>query len=263
VNVVIGLGNLGSAFALRLSQTAGETVGVDPSAATRAAFESRGGAAMESLENVPWPEVDTVFVVVRLVDQALEVLRGIAAGAVRPVRVFVVTTLDPRTASGLRDLETPLLRIIESPISGGDQGALAGSLSVIVGGDVRDDDIPFLRATVAGSVTRFDALGQATLAKLMNNAVMAANALVLADAIVAAGGAGIEPSLFLDLVCRSSGGSRAADKFMRLDATLLAKDAALLMGTDVKLSDVEVLDDLVRRSRELETSLGDARGLLA
>ncbi len=177
--VVIGLGNLGLAFASRLHQSVGHTVGVDPDGSARAAFEADGGATASSLADLDWSDVDTVFVVVRTVAQALTVVDEIGTrragyADATATRVFVVTTMDPESAGQLTS--RPGIRVMESPISGGSDGTLAGSLTVLLGGPVEADDVTFLESTVAGTVVRFTELGHATLAKLINNAVMAANA---------------------------------------------------------------------------------------
>ncbi|MEP7740010.1 NAD(P)-binding domain-containing protein [Nocardioides sp. 31GB23] len=257
---VVGLGNLGLAFALRLKESAGETVGVDPDSLARAAFESKGGVTAPTLRSLEWDQVHTVFVLVRTVAQARDVVgevESLSRVNTGDLRVFVVTTMDPKAAEQLRS-DTDL-RVLESPISGGSDGTLAGRLTVLLGGPVRPEDVTFLRSTVAGNVVVFAELGQASFAKLINNAVMAANAIVVADAIEVARCQGLDPAAFHTVLSVSSGGSRAAEKFRRLDAPLLEKDAYLLADAGADTPWPPLWTTLVDRAQGLTAHLARAR----
>ncbi|GAB6987530.1 NAD(P)-binding domain-containing protein [Nocardioides pyridinolyticus] len=264
--VVIGLGNLGLAFASRLHQSVGHTVGVDPDGSARAAFEADGGATASSLADLDWSDVDTVFVVVRTVAQALTVVDEIGTrragyADATATRVFVVTTMDPESAGQLTS--RPGIRVMESPISGGSDGTLAGSLTVLLGGPVEADDVTFLESTVAGTVVRFTELGHATLAKLINNAVMAANALIVANALEVARIQGLDLASFYSVLKVSSGGSRAAQKFVNLDAPLLEKDARLLLQASSRSQWPSLWSQLLGHAETLSAHLDGARQSLA
>lgn len=264
--VVVGLGNLGLAFASRLHRHVGNTVGVDPDDSARAAFEADGGVTAPSLAELDWSDVDTVFVVVRTVAQVLTVVeeigsRGAGYADVKAKRVFVVTTLDPESAGLLAS--RPGIRVVESPISGGSDGTLAGRLTVLLGGPVQADDVDFLENTVAETVVRFAELGHATLAKLINNAVMAANALIIADALEVARAQGLDLASFFSVLKVSSGGSRAAQKFVRLDAPLLEKDARLLLKSSPQLEWPSLWAHLLGHAQALSVHLDGARQSLA
>jgi 3-hydroxyisobutyrate dehydrogenase-like beta-hydroxyacid dehydrogenase len=264
--VVIGLGNLGSAIGRRLAALGNDVVGVDPSPAAREAWESEGLPALTGLDDIAWTGVDNVWVVVRLADQMRDTMAvlhrelGTATGA---RRVFVVTTLDVESARQLADFCTPSLAVLESPISGGDQGALAGSLSVLVAGPDADAASDFLLATIAARVSVFDAYGQPATAKLLNNAAMALHAKLVADMLMLAHEAGLQPRKFFDFLVNSAGGSRAATKFQDLDASLLDKDVILLRSSLPAVASAGTFGRALADIADLESQLAEGRALLS
>jgi 3-hydroxyisobutyrate dehydrogenase-like beta-hydroxyacid dehydrogenase len=98
--------------------------------------------------------------------------------------------------------------------------------------------------------------GEATLAKLLNNALAAYNALAYASAVELAAAAGLDVAATAELLRRGSGGSWMADAFAGLVDDLLAKDAGLLAAElgplpTIDLGDPDALPPALARAREL------------
>jgi 3-hydroxyisobutyrate dehydrogenase-like beta-hydroxyacid dehydrogenase len=260
VLVVVGLGNIGIAIANRLAAVGHDVVGVDLAADRRALWTRQSGQpAVAELGDVDWSGVDRVFVVVRMTDQAERVLTWLAGPAAeRGLACHLVTTLETGFAAGLAGYLRPGLRIVEQPVSGGAAGALAGALTVLTAGTDADSDADFLRATLAARIVSFDAYGEPTKAKLLNNVTGAYNARALAQMLTIAKAQGVDVGKFYEVLLTASGGSWMATGFLDLLDETLAKDVHLLRDELGGLPAVTLDDDA-----DLVASLGRARALLA
>lgn len=260
MDVAIGLGNIGLAIARRLHMRGREVLGVDIDASRRDVWNAMTGRhAGGDLEELPWSDVDNVFVIVRLTDQAEEVLGQVASVETDEQRTaFVITTLDASFAADrLEQLATPALRIVELPVSGGEVGALGGRLTAMSAPALTEADRRLLQRTIVSNLVEFDAYGQPTLAKLFNNVLSAYNARALAEMLVLAEEQGLQPRRLYDVVLTSSGGSWMATAYMELLDEMLDKDVDLLRQhlDGLPAVSLDVADDLPAR-------LAEARRLL-
>jgi 3-hydroxyisobutyrate dehydrogenase len=228
---VVGLGDLGIAIARRLHDVGVEVVGIDGLAERREQWKDETGllplAATADLD----PAAATrAFVCVRTTEQADAVIADLGDRLVAGAVIYVVTTLGVDFARELGSRAAPDgPRLVELPVSGGRGGAAQGELIVVAGGPAAtDEDVAFLTRTLASRVLRMPRYGDATLAKLLNNALAAYNALAFATAVELAAGAGLDLDATVELLRRGSGGSWMADAFAGLVDDLLAKDAGLL-----------------------------------
>lgn len=137
----------------------------------------------------------------------------------RPGSVLVShTTGTPAVLDELARLARPRgIGVVEAPFSGSADDALAGRLTVYLGGDGPDVDraAGVVRA-YADPVLRTGRAGSALLVKLLNNTLFAATSQLTLVAIDAAAQLGIDESVLLDALAAGSGGSRAADRITRL-----------------------------------------------
>lgn len=214
---IVGLGNMGLAMGRRVAERGHRTFGVDVSAERRVLWTRETG--MPAGTEVP-ADADRVLVVVRLTEQAVEVLETL-----HDVDCYLMTTLDVKTARRLGEYARPDLRIIESPVSGGEAAAANGTLTVLTAGDT---DTAFLTGTIAKHLVPFERYGDPTLAKLFNNVTGAYNALALARMLELADEAGLDPARLHEVLLTSSGGSWMTAAFADLRDDLLAKDVGLL-----------------------------------
>ncbi|MCI4592336.1 NAD(P)-dependent oxidoreductase [Sphingobium sp. BYY-5] len=129
---------------------------------------------------------------------------------------------------------------IDAPVSGGGAGAAAGTLTVMCGGALAlfDAAKPVFE-TFGGLIVHMGDVGAGQRAKIVNNALMAAN-MGLAHAAMDVGAAlGLDGAALRDLVKASSGRSFGFEVYARLPtpqafshgAPLLMKDVNLLKAT--------------------------------
>jgi 3-hydroxyisobutyrate dehydrogenase-like beta-hydroxyacid dehydrogenase len=147
--------------------------------------------------------------------------------------------------------------ILDAPISGSAEDILAGRLTVLIGGpiDAVEHVTPLVRA-YAENVIAAGALGSALNIKLINNALFAANAQLVAVATDIGQRLDVDPAALLTALAVCSGGSRAAayvqaaggvETFATLVAPFLRKDmAAAKLQADEVGADLALLATVVQ-----------------
>ena len=131
---VIGLGDMGLAMARNLLAAGFPTTGYDLREERMIMLEEAGGTRAESPAQLAHA-VEVVFVMVLNGAQALQVVSGNDGllGALQPGTTVIITaTIEPRE---LRDIAAALagsgIRLIDCPVSGGQFGAQAGTLTLM------------------------------------------------------------------------------------------------------------------------------------
>ncbi|HEY3960868.1 MAG TPA: NAD(P)-dependent oxidoreductase [Solirubrobacteraceae bacterium] len=130
------------------------------------------------------------------------------------------------------------VRLLDAPVTGSSPRAEAGTLTIMAGGEATD----FARArallqTIGELVVHVGELGQGEMLKLINNALGAANAAALAEALLLARATDVDLDSFAAVVATGSGASAQLElksgPMRAHDYTTLFKTAHLLK--DVRL----------------------------
>ncbi|PRC48237.1 oxidoreductase, partial [Mycobacterium sp. ITM-2017-0098] len=128
---------------------------------------------------------------------------------------------------------------LDSPVSGGVHGALAGTLAVMVSGPRGEFEILHPVWSAIGHATFVsEQAGAAQTMKLINNLIAATTLAVTAETMVLGVKAGLDPQVMIDVLNAGSGGTHASrDKFPRavLPRTFDYGFATGLMTKDVLL----------------------------
>lgn len=124
--------------------------------------------------------------------------------------LVVMGTVSP---TGMRDwADSCPLPLVDAPVSGGDVGAIEGSLSIMVGG--ADDDVATVRPVLeamGSTVAHLGPLGSGQLAKACNQMVVATTLSVLGEAVALARAGGLDAAAVLGLLSSGLAGSRALE----------------------------------------------------
>lgn len=158
--------------------------------------------------------------------------------AMRPgSRIVVHSTILPENCQRLAArCAAKGIAFLDAPVSGGGAGASAGTLTVMCGGQA--DDFAAARPvfeTFGGMIVLLGAVGAGQRAKIVNNALMAAN-MGLAHAAMQAGAElGLEGAALRELVKASSGRSFGFEVYARLPSPQAFSHGAPLLVKDVKL----------------------------
>ena len=168
--------------------------------------------------NTPRSLADVVSVMVLMlpdlpqVEEVLAGSDGILAGNFSDLLLIIASTSSPIEVQALgRRLATETegrVRVIDAPVSGGTEGAQAGTLSIMVGGDRHDvnDAWPVLAA--CGSPVHLGPLGSGQVAKACNQMIVAATVLALGEAAVLADRSGLDLDQLFQLLAGGYAGSR-------------------------------------------------------
>jgi 3-hydroxyisobutyrate dehydrogenase-like beta-hydroxyacid dehydrogenase len=172
------------------------------------------------------------------VDDVLRGPEGALAGMAPGGVVVVHSTVHPDTCRRLQD-DHPELRVIDAPVSGGGHMAAQRQLLVMVGGDADAFERcrPVLE-TFADPLVHLGPLGAGQEAKLLNNALFAAQLGLVADAFATATERGLDPAALRSVLEAGSSRSYAAQiiggsgfglaGMASIAGPLLAKDVAIL-----------------------------------
>jgi 2-hydroxy-3-oxopropionate reductase len=103
--------------------------------------------------------------------------------------------------------------MLDAPVSGGEKGAIEGTLSIMVGGDTRvfEEALPLFQA-MGKTITHLGPLGAGGFTKLANQIIVAVNLTGLAEALTLAAKAGLDIELTLKALAGGLAGSRCLDQ---------------------------------------------------
>jgi 2-hydroxy-3-oxopropionate reductase len=130
------------------------------------------------------------------VEAAMTGRQGLLAGA-RANQIFVdMSTISPVTARALAEKAAAQgVTLLDAPVSGGQVGAANGTLSIMVGGDAEALDYvrPILSA-MGKTILHLGDSGAGQVAKACNQLVIAVTIEAVAEAMVLASKAGVDPA---------------------------------------------------------------------
>src|SRR6266516_2460795 len=148
---------------------------------------------------------------------------GIVEGARAGLIVIDMSTISPIVTRTLADrLAAHGLAMLDAPVSGGDKGAIAGTLSIMVGGEEETLKrcMPIFQA-LGKTIVHVGESGAGQVVKACNQIVVALVIEAVSEALVLGSKAGVDPAKILQVL----GGGLAANRVMELrGASMLAHD---------------------------------------
>jgi 3-hydroxyisobutyrate dehydrogenase len=171
---------------------------------------------------------------------------GILAGAAPGLLVIDTSTIAPKAARVLAERAAAQdVAMLDAPVSGGEGGAVAGTLSIMVGGrrDAFDRAAPIF-AAIGRTATYMGAAGQGQMTKLVNQVVGAATLAAVAEGILLGARAGLDPAALVEAV---GGGAASSWMWTNLGPRMQRRDFA--PGFMIKLQQKDLR--LVGRPRAL------------
>lgn len=233
----IGLGAMGRPMAANLAD------GFDTLVHNRTRAVADEHAAAHGTTAVELSGVAAADVVLTCLPTTTEVEAVVAAvrDDLRPGTVWVdCTSGDPAASRAVADdLAAVDVTYLDAPVSGGTDGAEAGTLTMMVGGSAEALRTvrPALEA-VATTVVHVGPVGAGHAVKAINNTLLAANLWLATEGLTALARQGVDPSAALEVINGSSGRSFPTERLIPervltrdFPATfalgLLAKDAGI------------------------------------
>jgi len=139
---------------------------------------------------------------------------GIIEGARAGLIFADMSTISPIVSQKVgKALEGKGVKMLDAPVSGGEKGAIDGTLSIMVGGDkgVFDTVLPIFQA-MGRTITLLGPLGFGGFTKLANQIIVAVNLTALAEALTLAKKAGLDRELTLKALAGGLAGSKCLDQ---------------------------------------------------
>jgi 3-hydroxyisobutyrate dehydrogenase-like beta-hydroxyacid dehydrogenase len=170
------------------------------------------------------------------------------------------TIAPPQTLHVGAALRARGVAMMDAPVTGSSPRAQDGSLTIMAGGSAADFQraLPLLE-TMGALIRHVGELGQGEMLKLINNAIAAANACALAEALVLAQATGVDLDAFQEIV---AGGSGASTQLTMKAAPMRAHDYTTLFKTAHMLKDVRLCLEEAQRAGAPFPAASHARDLL-
>ncbi|MDI6602230.1 MAG: 2-hydroxy-3-oxopropionate reductase [Thermoanaerobacteraceae bacterium] len=138
---------------------------------------------------------------------------GLAEGMKSGSILIDMSSISPSaTMEMASELSRKGIRMVDAPVSGGEKGAIDGTLSIMVGGSEADfnECLPILKA-MGDSVVRVGGIGSGNTAKLVNQIIVAGNIAVMSEAFALGVKAGADPEKVYEAIKGGLAGSRVLD----------------------------------------------------
>ncbi len=144
--------------------------------------------------------------------------QGILKGACKGQILIDMSSITPLVSQSLaRELEKKGIDMLDAPVSGGQEKAQSGTLAIMVGGkeEIFNYCKPVLE--VMGKPILVGDIGAGGTAKLVNQAIVAVNIAIVAEALLLGKKAGVDPDRIFDAIKGGLAGSQClTDKAPRM-----------------------------------------------
>ena len=207
----IGLGIMGRPMAHRLLD-AGFPLVVYNRTASRCRSLADAGAAVAASPAQVAQGSDVILIIVNDTPDVQSVLfgpHGVAEGIGSGKIVADMSTIAPEaTVASAQRLAHMGVEMLDAPVSGGESGALAGTLTIMVGGaqGAFDRCLPLFRA-MGRNIVRVGPSGSGHLVKLVNQVLCGIHIVAMNEALALARKAGVDPHTALGVVASGAAGS--------------------------------------------------------
>jgi len=215
----VGLGIMGLPMAKNLLDAGYHVIGHNRSAEPTEDFVEYGGADGGSPADVA-ERSDVVLLCLPDSPDVEKVVLGkgeesdpLVEGLSKGMTVIDHSTISPTVTESIADhLNDRGVAMLDAPISGGESGAIEGTLSIMVGGeeDVLDEWRSVLEV-VGGTITHCGPSGAGQTTKACNQIVVAAQMVGVSEAIVFADNAGADLEAVVDAISGGAAGCWTLD----------------------------------------------------
>ena len=252
----IGLGNMGLPMALNLLKAGHQVTGFDLVSAQLDVFAAAGGSVTPDANSAA--EDAEVLISMLPASKHVEGLylgeTGLLANANPHTLLIDCSTISPKVAQAVaRQAKAAGFAMLDAPVSGGTAGAQAGTLTFMVGGDVKDlERARPLLAAMGKNIFHAGASGAGQTVKVCNNMLLGIQMLGTSEALRLGIANGMDPKVLSDIMAKSSGRNWTLELYNPCPGVMenvpAAKGYAGGFGVDLMLKDLglaaENADDL-------------------
>lgn len=249
----IGLGIMGKPMAKNLIKAGYKLVVYNRSAKSVEELVSYGAEKVSSSKEV----AEKSQVIITMLPDSCEVeevilgKNGVIEGIKSESIVIDMSSISPLTSKKIAiELKKKKVKMLDAPVSGGESGAIAGTLAIMVGGEqpVFEKVKPILEK-IGKSVVLVGDIGAGNFTKLANQIIVAINIEAISEALVLGMKAGINPDILYKAIRGGLAGSNV------LDAKVpMILDRNFKPGFRIKLHQKDINNALLT-AKELNVSL--------
>lgn len=246
---IIGVGAMGRPMALNLLR-AGFAVRVHARRAAAMEALVAAGAQACATPAALAAQCDAVLTMVTAdadVEQVLFGPAGVADG-IRPGSLLIDhSTISPSTARACATrLAAQAVQMLDAPVSGGEAGAIAGSLSIMIGGEVAafERAKPVLQA-VGRTLVHVGDSGAGQVAKAANQIAICVTLQGMAEAFCFAEASGVDPQRVLDAVRHGAAASRMLEV---MGPKMVSGDFRAGVESRLHWKDLRIVLEIARRA---------------
>ncbi len=211
----IGLGVMGKPMAQNLIKAGYPLVVYDVVQEKVDQVVSAGAKAAKNCKDVA-NQSDVIIVMVPDSPQVEEVMlgpNGVLEGLQRNSIVIDMSSISPLVDIAIeKKVREKKAHMLDAPVSGGEPGAIAGTLAIMVGGDEAVfNECNALLDIMGGSVVRVGAIGAGQFTKLANQILVGIHLQAMSEALVFAQKAGLDVQKVYDAIRSGLAGSHVLD----------------------------------------------------
>ena len=267
----IGLGNMGGPMALNLLKAGHEIQAFDLSkpacdklAADGVAIAASANAAVQGAEAIV-----TMLPASQHVEGLFLGNGNLLASIAKGTLVIDSSTIAAATSQKVaKAAEAAGIDFIDAPVSGGTGGAIAGTLTFMVGGsEAQLERARPLLEKMGANIFHAGSVGAGQTAKICNNMLLGILMVGTSEAIALGVANGLDPKVLSEIMRRSSGGNWALEKYNPFpgvhENAPASKGYAGGFGTDLMLKDLGLAQDNATANRASTPLGGMARSIYA
>jgi 2-hydroxy-3-oxopropionate reductase len=245
----IGLGTMGAPMARNLLARGFDVVGYNRSPVRAQALAADGGRAASSIAGA----VGAADIVITMLPDSPDVTAvlsgpdGVIARARPGTLVIDMSTIRPDVAVAAAAAAAQAgLRFLDAPVSGGEQGAIDGVLSIMVGGAA--DDVtaarPVLEA-VGTTIVHVGPVGSGQTVKAANQLIVAGTIELVAEALTFLAARGVDLAAAVEVL---GGGLAGSTVLQRKGPAMLSRNFAPGFRVELHHKDLGIFGDAAREA---------------
>jgi 2-hydroxy-3-oxopropionate reductase len=253
---------MGSPMARNLVRAGHDVVGYTRTRAKSDALVAAGGTAAATLAEA----VTDAEVIITMLPDSPDVQAvilgddGVLAHAKSGALIIDMSTIRPDVARMVaKEAATRGCRVLDAPVSGGEQGAIEGTLSIMVGGDAADFEAaqPILEA-VGSTIVCVGPVGAGQTVKAANQLIVAGTIELVSEVLVLLDAYGLDTKLAVSVL---AGGLAGSTVLQRKSAGMRARNFAPGFRVDLHHKDLGIVLETAREAG-VAIPLGSATAVL-
>ena len=207
----VGLGIMGKPMAKNLLKAGYEVVAYDIVGEALEEVVSEGAEAGQSPKDV----AQKTNIIITMLPDGPDVEKvvlgpnGVLEGAQSGSVIIDMSSISPLVSKNVyEECQKKGVELLDAPVSGGEPGAISGTLAIMVGGNKEAFDKHLSMLEVLGkSVVLTGDIGAGNITKLANQIMVAVNIAGMSEALVLAAKAGVDPAVVFEAIRGGLAGS--------------------------------------------------------